>query len=202
MANKATARWAGLALFVLAAGFMTAIMLGASIAPGYDIRHGAISDLGVIPESAALFNATLLAVGLLNVLGGLLLYRARQIGVWVLAIFVLAGVGAAGAGLMPLDTGGPHGVFALLAFLFFNLEALAYATVAAGLMRWVSVAAGLVGLSFIVLMVVGDAGNPAVFGAIGHGGAERLIVYPAMLWMLALGGYLMAEGNVRRSALG
>jgi hypothetical protein len=31
-----------------------------------------------------------------------------------------------------------------------------------------------------------------VFGAIGHGGAERLIVYPVMLWMMAFGGYLMA----------
>ena len=32
----------------------------------------------------------------------------------------------------------------------------------------------------------------AVFGPIGHGGAERMIVYPAMLWMLAFGGWLMA----------
>jgi hypothetical protein len=33
---------------------------------------------------------------------------------------------------------------------------------------------------------------PAVFGPIGHGGMERMIVYPAMLWMMAVGGYLMA----------
>jgi hypothetical protein len=48
-------------------------------------------------------------------------------------------------------------------------------------------------LVFVVVMVIGDSGNPAIFGAIGHGGAERMIVYPAMLWMLALGGYLMAH---------
>ncbi|HET6820149.1 MAG TPA: DUF998 domain-containing protein, partial [Candidatus Limnocylindria bacterium] len=44
-----------------------------------------------------------------------------------------------------------------------------------------------------VVMIIGDSGNPAVFGAIGHGGAERMIVYPPMLWMLAFGGSLLAE---------
>jgi hypothetical protein len=43
------------------------------------------------------------------------------------------------------------------------------------------------------VMIVGDGGNPAVFGAIGHGGTERMIAYPAMLWLLAFGGSLMAE---------
>jgi hypothetical protein len=54
------------------------------------------------------------------------------------------------------------------------------------------VLAGLLGLEFVLLMIIGDAGNPGAFGPIGHGGAERMIVYPAMLWMLAFGGSLMA----------
>jgi hypothetical protein len=61
-----------------------------------------------------------------------------------------------------------------------------------GPMRLISVLASVAGLLFVVLMVIGDAGDPSVFGAIGHGGAERLIVYPVMLWMMAFGGYLMA----------
>ncbi|MHB8960462.1 MAG: hypothetical protein ACYDAN_12615 [Candidatus Limnocylindrales bacterium] len=51
--------------------------------------------------------------------------------------------------------------------------------------------AGLVGFAAIALMVIGDSGSMG-FGPIGHGGVERLIVYPAMLWLLALGGYLVA----------
>ena len=58
----------GLLFFLLAAGFMTVIMLAASMAPGYDIRGGAISDLGVIEETALLFNGSLILVGLLNAL--------------------------------------------------------------------------------------------------------------------------------------
>jgi hypothetical membrane protein len=184
-------RHAGLLLFALPAQFMTVIMLAASIAPGYDMREAAISDLGVIEETAFLFNHSLLAVGVLNLGGGLLLYRShRRAG--ILALFALAGCGAIGAGLFPLQSGGPHGIFALVAFLGFNLQAISVATVVSGLMRALSALAGIIGLVFVGLMIAGDAGNTAAFGPIAHGGTERMIVYPAMLWMLAFGGYLMA----------
>ena len=190
--HSRTSRWLpGLLLFVLAAGFMTVIMVAASMAPDYDVQGGAISDLGVIGETAALFNVSLLAVGVLNIVGGYLLYRSHG-RVWVFAMFLLAGLGAIGAGLIPLNASGLHGIFALVAFVFFNVEALAAATLVSGPMRWISIVAGLVGLAFVVLMVIGDGGNPGVFGPIGHGGAERMIVYPSMLWMMAFGGYLMA----------
>ena len=185
-------RTPGILLFVLAAGFLTVIMLAASIAPDYDVVGGAISDLGVIPETALVFNVSLVAVGVLNVIGGYLLFRTHG-HTWLLGISVLAGLGAAGAGLVPLDRSDLHGLFALVAFLCFNVQAIASATIVTGPMRVLSILAGMVGLAFVVIMVIGDAGNPAVFGPIGHGGAERMIVYPAMLWMLAFGGYLMAE---------
>ena len=188
---SASLRLAGVILFTLAAQFMTVIMLGPSIAADYDIRGGAISDLGVIAETRLLFNASLLLVGALNVVAGVLLYRGHG-KAWILGLFVVAGLGAAGAGVFPLDSGGPHGLFALLAFVAFNLEAIAFATTLSGPMRALSMLAGVVGLVFVVLMAIGDAGNAAAFGPIGHGGTERMIVYPAMLWMLAFGGYLMA----------
>ena len=182
----------GILLVILAAQFMTVIMLAGSMAPGYDIAQGAISDLGVVDETALLFNVSLIAVGLLNLVSGGLLYRIHG-SRWILAIFGLAGIGAAGAGLVPLDASDLHGIFALVAFLFFNIEAIACAAIVRGPMRAISLLAGIVGLAFVVIMVIGDAGNPAIFGPIGHGGAERMIVYPAMLWMLAFGGYLMAK---------
>ena len=188
------ARAAGVLLFALAAQFMTVIMVAASMAPGYDVAGGAISDLGVVPETAGLFNASVIVAGLLNIAGGALFHRAHG-RTWILVLFVLAGIGAIGAGVFPLDSGGPHGLFALAAFVGFNLEAIAVATVVSGPMRAISVLAGGVGLGYVVLMAIGDAGNAAAFGPIGHGGTERMIVYPAMLWMLAIGGYLMASAG-------
>ncbi len=67
------------------------------------------------------------------------------------------------------------------------------AAVVSGPMRVVGVLAGVVGLVFVVLMAIGDSGNTAAFGSIGHGGTERMIVYPVMVFLLALGGYLMAS---------
>lgn len=187
-------RGAGVLLFALAAQFMTVIMLAASIAPAYDFNAAAISDLGVIDSTAMLFNGSLLAVAVLNIIGGYLFYRSHH-RAWILTLFVIAGLGALGVALFPLDSGGPHGLFALVAFAAFNLEAIAVAAVLSGPMKAISVLAGVLGLAFIVLMVIGDSGDGAAFGAIGHGGTERMIVYPAMLWMLALGGYLMASGD-------
>jgi hypothetical membrane protein len=198
-ARTADRRIPGILLFLLAGLFMTAIMLAASMAPAYDLNSTAISDLGVIPETALLFNASLVTVGLLNIAGGLAFHREHGRG-WILALYVLAGLGAVGAGLVPLNTSDLHGLFALVAFLFFNVQAIASGTLVSGPMRAVSVTLGLAGLAFVVLMVIGDAGNPAVFGAIGHGGAERMIVYPPMLWMLAFGGYLMATRGEGQSA--
>jgi hypothetical membrane protein len=186
----------GSLLVLLAAQFMTVIMLAASMAPDYDVAQGAISDLGVIQETALLFNLSLIGVGVLNLAAGAYLYRSHR-HQWLLAIFALAGLGAAGAGLVPLGTSELHGIFALVAFLFFNVQALACATIVRGPMRALSIVAGVIGLAFVVLMVIGDGGSPGVFGPIGHGGAERMIVYPAMLWMLAFGGYLMAVPQER-----
>lgn len=192
MSTDDSRRLAGFLLFILAAQFMTVIMLAASIAPAYDDNTAAISDLGVIRETALLFNASLVGVGLLNLLGGYLLHRTYGRG-WILPVFALGGIGAAGAGLLPLDSSDLHSLFALFAFLFFNVEAIAAARLVEGPMRLISLTAGAVGLVFLVLMVIGDAGNASAFGAIGHGGTERMIVYPVMLWMLAFGGYLMTR---------
>ncbi|MFC7096402.1 DUF998 domain-containing protein [Halobaculum marinum] len=185
---------AGIFFFALAAQFMTVIMLAAAMVPGYDFRAAAISDLGVFPETALLFNGSLVVVGVFNLLGGYFFYRTHGKR-WLLAIFALAGIGAVGAGLFPLDTGGLHGLAALLAFVFFNVQAIGSATRLDGVMRALAVLAGGLGLVFVVLMALGDGGNTAAFGPIGHGGTERMIVYPVMLWLVAFGGYLLSESG-------
>ena len=184
-------RLAGAMFLTLGTAFVTVTMLAASIAPGYDFNAAAISDLGTLPETAMLFNGLLIVVGLLNAAGGYFLYRAGG-SAWIAGIFAVAGIGTLGAGLVPLSAGGVHSLFAALAFLFVNVEAIAAARVLRGPIRWLGVAAGVIGLVYLGLMIVGDGGNPAVFGAIGHGGSERMIAYPVMLWMIAVGGHLLA----------
>ena len=186
------ARLPGVLFLVVGSAFLIATMLAASIAPGYDMHGGTISDLGVIAETAVLFNALLVGIGVLNALGGYLLYRVHGRR-WLFAVYVIAGIGAAGAGVFPLNTGGLHSILALGAFVFFNLDAIATAAIVRGPMRVISVVAGVVGLAYVVVMLIGDGGNPGVFGAIGHGGSERMIAYPVMLCLLAFGCFLVGS---------
>lgn len=197
-----TAAWsralAGVCFVALAGWFLTAMMLSAALVPDYVIGPSAISDLGVEPASALLFNLSLLSVGVLTVVGGYLFYRSHGTP-WLLGAFALAGLGAFGAGVFTLEAGGLHSIFALLAFVFYNVAAIGTGVRIRGPMVVVSVLLGAVGLVFVVVMAIGDAGDPGIFGPIGHGGAERLIVYPPMVWLLIFGGYLLASGRDGRS---
>jgi hypothetical membrane protein len=183
---------AGVLFFALAAQFMVVIMLAAAMAPGYDYAGGAISDLGTVPETEWIFNVSLLTAGILNLAGGYLFWQVHRKS-WLLILFLLAAIGALGAAALPLYVSSWHGIFALVAFVFFNAQTVGSAAVVEGAMRWVALLLGAVGLVYVGVMIVGDSGHTAVFWPFGHGAAERLIVYPPMLWLLALGGALMAS---------
>jgi hypothetical protein len=71
-------RVVGVLLSAISGSFLLVTMLAASIAPGYDFHAAAISDLGVIAETATLFNVLLVALGLMNIAVGYLLYRRRS----------------------------------------------------------------------------------------------------------------------------
>jgi hypothetical membrane protein len=192
--SQRAASRAGLFFVGVGATFLTGIMFAATMVDGYAFGTSAISDLGTYPESALLFNGLLITVGLANILGGYYLYRlhGRR---WLLGVYTLAGVGAIGAGVFTLDSSGLHGVFALVAFLSLNLQAVGTAGDLSGIHRVLAAGAGLLGLAFVVIMIVGDAGTTAVFGPIGHGGAERMIVFPVMFWLMALGGALLGPSG-------
>ncbi|MCW5715036.1 MAG: DUF998 domain-containing protein [Bauldia sp.] len=188
---------AGLVLFAAAAQSMLVAMLAGAMAPGYSQGANAISDLGVIPQTATLFNASVIATGILTAIGGFLLasWLRRR---WVVAFFVLAGAGAIGVGLAPVEISPrTHEWLALAAFLGFTLLPAACARNFVGWMRPISIVATVVGTGYLAVMVFGIRVDGTVFGDIGLGGAERMVIYPGLLWMLALGGYLMRTGDPR-----
>jgi hypothetical membrane protein len=180
----------GVIFFILAAQFLIVIMLAAAIAPGYNFNTSAISDLGVISSTALLFNTSLIIVGILNIIGGYCYYLSHK-DMKIFVPFILAGIGALGAGIFPLNTSDLHTIFALLAFLFFNLQAILTSIRLKGIIKYISLIMGILGLIFVVIMFIGDMGFTIVFGIIGHGGSERMIVYPPILWLVVFGGYLI-----------
>ena len=182
----------GLLLAIGSAQFLVVMMLGEASAPGYSMHENAISDLGTIDETRLVFCASLFAIGLLNVFAGYLYFKVHGDRKLVV-VFALGGIGAMGAGLIPLDSSlGVHGLFALLAFLFIGLEAILCGRLVEDPLRTISFVTGALGLIFLVVMVLVDSGSIDPDGSIGHGGVERMIAFPVLIWMLVFGGHLMA----------
>lgn len=178
---------AGLLFFLGAAEFLIAMMAGEAVQPAYNVGVNAISDLGV-GTTAVLFNASVIFVGAMGLLGAYFLLRAYHRRVLTI-LLVLAGIGAIGVGIFPETTGTPHSVFALIAFLFGGLAAIVAFPIEAWPLNVLSIVLGLIGLGALVLFSVGT------YLALGFGGMERMIVYPVLLWEVLFGGYLMGSAE-------
>jgi hypothetical protein len=55
---------------------------------------------------------------------------------------------------------------------------------------------GVISLSFLILGIF----LPAVNMTLGRGGAERIVAYPVLIWVVAFGGYLMGSSNGLKKA--
>ncbi len=183
---------AGLLFFVGAAQFLTAMMIGEAIWPGYNVGTNAISALGT-GSTAVLFNVSVFLVGALSAVASYLFHRTHGKRV-VTALLLLSGVGAMGVGIFPETVPGPHGVSALMAFLFGGLAAIAVYRLEPFPLNVLSIVLGALGLVSLGLFLSGTYGPP------GFGGMERMIVYPVLLWEVAFGGYLMAGRDAGPSA--
>ncbi len=178
---------AGLLFFVGSAQFLTAMMIGEAIQPGYSVGSDAISDLG-IRNTAVLFNVSVFLVGALGALAAYLFYRSHGQKV-VTGLLVLSGIGAMGVGIFPETIPTPHTIFALVAFVFGGLGAIAVYRLQPFPLNVLSIVMGLLGLASLGLFLA------TAYGPLGFGGMERMIVYPVLLWEAAFGGYLMSSSE-------
>ena len=175
---------AGLLFFAGAAQFIVAMVIAEGALPDYSVSQDAISALGVGP-TAGLFNASVFLLGALTI-GAAFLFDRTHGRRWLTLLFVLSGVGAMGVGVFPETIPLPHGISAMIAFLFGSISAIAAWFVLRSPLRWLSVLLGAVGLVALALFSSGT------FLGIGLGGMERMVAYPVLLWEIALGGHLMA----------
>jgi hypothetical protein len=63
-------------------------------------------------------------------------------------------------------------------------------------MTIISIILGLIALITIISPIIYGVGTTNPLGALfGKGGSERLIIYPIILYLTALGGYLTSRGK-------
>ena len=159
--------------------------------PGYSVSQNYISDLGVGPSpSKEIFTLGLLIFGLLVLLASSKLYADKKSYLWL--FFALSGIGALGVAVFNEDTGWPHVLFSLLAFLFGNLAAVYTFTKTKPMFSYISLFLGLLGLAALILLGTGT------FLGLGPGGMERIVFYSGILWALAFGARLLAFEDAKK----
>lgn len=174
---------AGFLLFVGGVVCILGIIVSEALYPGYSTSKNYISDLGVGPSSF-IFNLSVFLLGVLILSGAYFIHRAFKVVVFSVLV-VLAGVGAVGVGIFTKDTGFVHLAFSLIVFLFGGLSAIASYKLQKPPLSYSSAVLGFMVLLALVLFATGN------YLGLGRGGMERMIAYPALLWTVAFGGYLI-----------
>jgi len=141
---------------------------------------------------SALFTIAVILFGLMALMAAVL-FRQRDKKSMLWPLLTLSGIGAIGVGVINEDfISLIHRAAALLAFLFGNLAALYTYKVTRPPVSYVFASLGLIGLSALGLY------GGEVYLGLGVGGMERMILYPAILWAISFGAYLVAEESISR----
>lgn len=172
---------------LLLLGFTTA----EAFYPGYSTSMNTISALGAArgtPASQLVFNSVMAVAGVLTVFAAYALHRAWDRRELTGALGVTGVVGFIGVGAFPSQTGLPHFIAALVSFAGVGVLALLVARAVRGPFRVVSAGLGVLELLALGLFIGIGGGTP-----LGIGGLERWVAYLGVVWVVALGGFLLAD---------
>ncbi len=187
---------AGLLMVISGIQFMLLVSIAETLYPGYNTAKYDLSSLADLPihePSSTIFNVTVFIAGLLVFIAAYFIYKRYQGKIFPVLLGLL-GIGAMGVGIFPGYTGNAHVIFAMTSFIFGSLAMLASFTILReSLLKYVLIVLGAVAFIDILLVIILQDMSP--FMAFGTGGAERLIVYPVILGVIALGGYLTGSGH-------
>ena len=192
---------AGVLLLVASAQFILGFVVAEALYPSYSVADNYISDLGVGPSSIA-FNSSAFLFGALSLIGAFFLPRTVDFRSLTVLLILMA-IGAMGVGIFTSAFSTTiHGVMALMVFGFGGLSAIVSFKVSKLPLSAISVILGMITLGALALFACGlvttgsltSSEPPAseFFLGIGPGGMERMIVYPALIWLTLFSGHLIA----------
>ncbi len=191
---------AGVIFFIAVIQFVLGITIAEALYPGYSVSNNYISDLGIGPSSMV-FNSSVFLLGLLLVTGTYFLRHISDLKTVNTLLFLMA-LGAMGVGVFTKDFTAAHGAVALMAFLFSGLSAIASAKVLKKPLSLISIVLGAMTIGALVLFSSGLITSGSLtsnnlydsnfYLGLGPGGMERMIVYPALIWLAGFSGHLIA----------
>ena len=206
---------AGVLLLAGGVRFMLGIVVAESQYPGYSTSENTLSDMSgscpsvdpsnplqcvnsaVLQPSATIFSSIVFVIGFMAATSTYFIYKTLGSRI-APALLAITRIGAIGVGIFPGNAGIAHGISAMVTFSAGSAAAVASYRILkeSRPMQYVYVALG--SIAAMVLMSITILGNNSPFiQARGVGGVERLVAYPVVMWLIALGGYLLAASSFR-----
>jgi len=192
---------AGMLFFIAVTQFILCLTIAEALYPGYSVSENYISDLGVGP-SAIVFNSSVFLLGLLLLAGTYFLRHSSNFKT-VNILLLLMAIGAMGVGVFTKDFTLAHGAVSSMAFFFAGLSAIASFKVLKKPLSLISIILGAMTLGALALFSSGMiasgsltsniAYNSDFYMGLGPGGMERMVVYPALMWLAGFGGHLATK---------
>jgi hypothetical membrane protein len=195
---------AGALFFIAATQFVLGFSIAEALYPGYSVSDNYISDLGVGPSSI-IFNSSAFLLGLLSLIGTYFLRHISSLRT-VNMLLLPATIGVMGFAVFTKDFSTVHGAVSLIAFFFAGVSAILSFKVLKKPFSMISIVLGAMTLGALVLfsggMIISGsltsniAYNSNLYLGLGPGGMERMIVYPAVMWLAGFGGYLVTQQEI------
>ncbi len=192
---------AGLLFFIAVTQFVLCLIIAEALYLGYSVSDNYVSDLGVGP-SAIVFNSSVFLLGLLLLAGTYFLRHSANFKL-VNIMLLLMGIGAMGVGVFTKDFTLAHGAVSSAAFFFAGLSAITSFKVLQKPFSLISIILGAMTLAALALFSSGiitsgsmtstEAYDSVFYLGLGPGGMERMIVYPALMWLAGFGGHLVTK---------
>ncbi|MFA5312411.1 MAG: DUF998 domain-containing protein [Methanomassiliicoccales archaeon] len=176
---------AGTLYFIGTVQFLILMIVAETQYPGYSPADNYISDLGLWQyDSAYIFNPSVFVFGLLGAIGSYMLLRCTD-WKWLSVLLIISSFGAMGVGVFNEDVEGFHFIVSAMAFGFGALAAISS-------YWYLPSRIGVIGvvLGTVAMMATCLYGTDTFLG-LGHGGMERMILYPILGWLLLFNGHLI-----------
>jgi len=136
-------------------------------------------------------------------LAGTYLQRHNQTLKTVNTLLLLMAIGAMGVGIFTKNYTLPHGAVSSAAFFFAGLSAITSFKILPNPLSQINIVLGALTLAALALFSAGiitsgsltstEAFDSSFYLGLGPGGMERMIVYPAVLWLAGFGGHLITK---------
>ncbi|QUH24278.1 DUF998 domain-containing protein [Methanobacterium alkalithermotolerans] len=191
---------AGIILLVGLLQFFTVLNLVETQYPGYSTSINTISELGgsipLLEPSSTIFNLSLIIMGILTMVAVYFILKSGGCRLFSACLLLFA-ISIIGIGVFPLYAGEIHSFFTIIAFISGVLAVIFSYRLGLNIpMVILSLVVGFTALITLILTFSWGLGpsNPLI-QLLGKGGLQRFIMYPGMLYLIGLGGYLTSRGE-------